>query len=291
MIASRDQGELGGRRLLRIRFLGHATVAIELDGTKLLTDPVLRGRISALMRCSSLPRDASTDPVDAVLISHMHHDHLDVPSLRRLGPDMRLLVPRRAGAFLARRGFRDAREMRAGEAVEIGTVRVVATPASHIGFRGPFGPHGGCLGFIVEGSARVYFAGDTNLFPEMAALGPVDVALLPIAGWGPILGPGHLDPLEAARTLRLIRPKIAIPIHWGTFAPIGIHLRHWPYLVNPPLDFAAHARQIAPEVEVLVLEPGESVDLDLPIDRTPPGGLSGDGGSRSESATEESAPP
>jgi L-ascorbate metabolism protein UlaG (beta-lactamase superfamily) len=62
----------------------------------------------------------------------------------------------------------------------------------------PFGPNGGCLGFVVEGCARVYFAGDTGLFPAMAALGPVDVALLPIAGWGPVLGPGHLDSLEAA---------------------------------------------------------------------------------------------
>jgi L-ascorbate metabolism protein UlaG (beta-lactamase superfamily) len=285
-----DQGEPGGRRPLRIRFLGHATVQIDLDGTRLLTDPLLRGRISALMRRRSLSRAPSTDPVDAVLISHMHHDHLDVPSLRRLGPDVRLLVPRRAGAFLARRGFRDAREMRAGDAVEINSVRVVATPARHVGFRAPFGPHGGCLGFLVEGSARVYFAGDTNLFPEMAALGPVDVALLPIAGWGPLLGPGHLDPLEAARALRLIRPKIAVPIHWGTFAPVGLHLRHWPYLVSPPLDFVEHAHDLAPEVAVRVLEPGASFDLELPTRRAPSGGPAGDGGSRSVGATERADP-
>ena len=279
-------GELGGRRSLRIRFLGHATVAIDLDGTKLLTDPLLRGRISALMRRSSLPRDASTDQLDSVLISHMHHDHLDVPSLRQLGPDVRLVVPRRAGAFLVRRGFRDVREMQAGDAVEIDTVRVVATPARHFGFRAPFGPLGGCLGFVVEGSARVYFAGDTDLFPAMAALGPVDVALLPVAGWGPVLGPGHMDPLQAAQALRLIRPKLAIPIHWGTFAPVGLHLRHWPYLVNPPLDFVEHARDLAPEVEVRVLEPGESVDLGVPTGRAPLARPAGDGGPRPVAATE-----
>ena len=201
----------------------------------------------------------------------MHHDHLDLPSLRRLGRETRLLVPRGAGAFLARRGFLDAREMRAGDVAEVGAVRVVATPARHIGFRAPFGPRGGCLGFVIEGSARIYFAGDTDLFSQMTTLGPIDVALLPVAGWGPFLGPGHMDPLRAARALRLIRPRIAIPVHWGTFAPIGIHLRHWPYLVSPPLDFVQHARELAPDVEVRVLEPGASTDLEVTYRR----GLSG----------------
>ena len=174
-------------------------------------------------------------------------------------------------------------------AAEIDTVRVVATPARHTGFRPPFGPLGGCLGFVLEGSARVYFAGDTALFPQMAALGPVDVALLPVAGWGPVLGPGHMDPLEAARALRLLRPKIAIPIHWGTLAPVGLHLWHWPYLVNPPLDFVDHARDLAPEVVVRVLEPGESVEIDLPTRRAQvigEAGASGAGGPRPVSATE-----
>lgn len=274
MTESTDRDEPGGRRPLRIQFHGHSTVLIDLDGTKILTDPVLRGRISALMRHRSLARDISADPVDAVLISHMHHDHLDVPSLRRLGPDVPLLVPRHAGAFLARRNFRDAREMQAGDVVDVGAVSVVATRARHIGFRTPFGPWGGCLGFVVTGSASVYFAGDTDLFPEMTAIGPVDVALLPVAGWGPVLGPGHMDPLQAARALRLIRPRVAIPIHWGTFAPIGVHLRNWPYLVSPPADFVKHARDLAPDVEVRVLGPGESVDIGGPA-RAPFGGTPG----------------
>src|SRR6185503_4278779 len=120
-------------------------------------------------------------------------------------------------------------------------VRVIATHARHTGFRPPFGPLGGCLGFVVEGGgedyggvegsgvengggggARIYFAGDTDVFPEMASLGPIDVALLPVAGWGPTLGPGHMNARRAAEALRLIRPKIAIPMHWGTFAPIGM---------------------------------------------------------------------
>ena len=85
------------------------------------------------------------------------------------------------------------REMREPESAEVGGVRIIATHARHVGFRAPFGPLGGSLGFILEGSQRVYFAGDTDVFPGMAELGPIDLALLPVAGWGPTLGPGHMD--------------------------------------------------------------------------------------------------
>jgi L-ascorbate metabolism protein UlaG (beta-lactamase superfamily) len=246
----------------RVRFLGHATVLIDLDNTRILTDPLLRRRVSALFWAHPSPHSRIDHPVDAVVISHMHQDHLDLPSLRQLGHDVPLLVPRRAESFLARRGFVDAHEMRAGQRASVGEVRVVATPARHTGFRPPFGPMGGCLGFIVEGSARVYFAGDTDIFPEMADLGPIDVALLPVAGWGPTLGPGHMNAHRAAQALQLIRPKIAIPIHWGTFAPVGMHMVTWRYLTQPPLDFLEHARRLAPDVEVRILEPGDALDLD-----------------------------
>jgi len=246
----------------RVRFLGHATVLIDLDNTRILTDPLLRRRVAALLWRHPTPHSRVDHPVDAVLISHMHQDHLDLKSLRQVGHNETLLVPSRAGPFLARRGFRHARELVPDQVVPVGEVRVIATPALHTGFRPPFGPFGGCLGFIVEGSARVYFAGDTDIFPEMAQLGPIDVALLPVAGWGPTLGPGHMNAEVAAEALRLIRPKVAIPIHWGTFAPMGMHLRAWPYLTQPPLDFLKHARRLAPDVEVRVLEPGDAFDLD-----------------------------
>jgi L-ascorbate metabolism protein UlaG (beta-lactamase superfamily) len=264
----------------RIRFLGHATVLIDLGYVRVLTDPLLRHHVAGLVWRHPRPRSELDHAVDAVLISHMHQDHLDVPSLRRLGRDVPLLVPSRAGGFLGRRGFRNVHELRPGQSVAVsesaatgdprgihatlrpGEVRVRATRAVHRGFRPPFGPFGGCLGFVIEGSARVYFAGDTALFPEMSSLGPIDVALLPVAGWGPTLGPGHMNAFQAAQSLQLIRPKIAIPIHWGTFAPIGMHFRPWQYLVRPPLDFFEHARVLAPDVDVRILEPGEALDLD-----------------------------
>jgi L-ascorbate metabolism protein UlaG (beta-lactamase superfamily) len=285
-----------GRRVRRIRFLGHATVLIDLGYVRILTDPLLRHRISGLVWRHPRPRTELDHAIDAVLISHMHQDHLDLPSLRQLGHNVPLLVPRRAGRFLTRRGFRNVHELRPGQAIAVSEsaatgeaadrlaatgedeVLVRATLANHTGFRPPFGPFGGCLGFIVEGSARIYFAGDTDLFPEMDALGPIDVALLPVAGWGPTLGPGHMNAHRAAQALRLIRPKIAIPIHWGSFAPVGMHFHPWQFLVRPPLEFQEHASRLAPEVDVRILEPGESLDLDAAPEENPtiPESLSGE---------------
>jgi L-ascorbate metabolism protein UlaG (beta-lactamase superfamily) len=256
-----DESGAAAQAANRVWFYGHATVGVDMDGIRLLTDPLLGGRVGPLGRRHKVPSHAHEGVADAILISHMHHDHLDLPSLRLLGTDRPIVAPRGAGPYLERRGFRDVTEVGIGETVEIGSVRVRATPANHAGQRKPFGPPAECVGFVVEGTSTVYFAGDTDLFPEMSELGPVDVALLPIAGWGPKLGPGHLDPLRAAQACRLVRPRVAVPIHWGTLAPLGIHLRGWSYLAVPPHAFKAHAAELAPEVEVAVLAPGESLEL------------------------------
>jgi L-ascorbate metabolism protein UlaG (beta-lactamase superfamily) len=245
----------------RIHFLGHATTVIELDGTRLLTDPLLRRRVRGLVHRHPAVAPPPLGSIDAVLISHLHHDHLDLPSLRLLRRDVPLLVPHRGSAMLRRRGFRDVVELEADQVAAVGRLRVRATRALHAGFRAPFGPVGGCLGFVAEGDRRVYFAGDTDIFPEMVDLGPVEVALVPVAGWGPTLGPGHMDAAAAAEALRLIRPRVAIPIHWGSLVPFGLHRRTWSYLVQPPLEFAERARRLTPEVEVRVLQPGDSFEF------------------------------
>jgi L-ascorbate metabolism protein UlaG (beta-lactamase superfamily) len=244
----------------RLTWLGHATVLLELAGARLLTDPVLRPRIVHLRRHVA----AAEDPghVDAVLISHLHHDHLDVPSLRRVDPGAPLVVPA-GGTGPLRRLRRQLREVRAGDCLRIGDVQVHVVPAAHDGRRAPFGPPVEPVGFLLEGRRRVYFAGDTELFGEMAALaGRVDVALLPIWGWGRALGPGHMDPDAAARALALVRPRIAVPIHWGTFLPVGAARRHGHLLTTPAREFAERAARVAPEVRVEVLPPGGSLALE-----------------------------
>jgi L-ascorbate metabolism protein UlaG (beta-lactamase superfamily) len=108
----------------------------------------------------------------------------------------------------------------------------------------------------------VYFAGDTDLFPGMAKLRKrVDVALLPVWGWGRGVGPGHLDPDRAARAAAIISPEIAIPIHWGTFA-ISRPARRPADPGWPPRRFATLVGELAPAVQVRVLEPGERTELD-----------------------------
>jgi L-ascorbate metabolism protein UlaG (beta-lactamase superfamily) len=118
------------------------------------------------------------------------------------------------------------------------------------------------IGYVVEAGARIYFAGDTELFEEMRAIDDaLDLALLPVWGWGPRLGPGHLDPVTAAESLRMLRPRLAVPIHWGTYTPVGAP-RLWPWLTADVGDrFAREAARLAPEVEVRVLGAGESLVL------------------------------
>ena len=247
-----------------VTFVGHATVLIALAGARLLTDPVLRDRLLHLRRRVPSPAPSVTERIDAVLISHLHGDHVDLPSLRRLGGEVRLIAPRGAGAWLHARGFAHVEELSAGEATRVGAAEVVAVPALHKGRRWPaVGRQAPPIGFEVRGERNVYFAGDTDLFPGMADMaGRIEVALLPVWGWGPTLGEGHLDPRRAAEAVARIHPRIAVPIHWGTFFPVGQVRRHGHLLHDPPREFAAQVTELAPDVEVAVLEPGESLALD-----------------------------
>ena len=116
-----------------------------------------------------------------------------MPSLRRVGTEPVIVVPRGAGGLLRRNGFTTVVELLPGEQATFGDLVVTATTAIHRGFRPPFGPDAPSLGFVLDdGDLRIYFAGDTDIFPEMAEMGRLDLALLPIWGWGPRLGPGHL---------------------------------------------------------------------------------------------------
>lgn len=247
----------------RITYIGHATVLMEVDGVRILTDPVLRYRIVHLRRRRTplLPR--WQENIDAVLISHLHYDHLDLPSLRKLGKATRLIAPLGAGALLRQHGFTNVEEMRAGERTSVGGVAVTATLAVHNGARGPFGPVAECVGYVVNAQRRrIYFPGDTDLFPEMAQMaGRIDVALMPVWGWGPTLGAGHMDPYRAAQASRLIAPQVVIPIHWGTLYPLAIHRLARTFLVDPPLQFREFMLRMAPQVEVRILQPGEHSDL------------------------------
>jgi L-ascorbate metabolism protein UlaG (beta-lactamase superfamily) len=247
---------------LSLDFIGHSAVVIDLDGVRLLTDPVTRARVGPLRRVEPVPARDRLRGVDAVLISHLHWDHLDVPSLRDLGRDTPVFVPAGAGPWMGSAGFTHVREMAVGESADVGAVVVRAVPAVHSGYRPPLGPTAPPLGFVVRGSRSVYFAGDTDLFDGMGQLGePIDLALIPVWGWGPTLGRGlHLDPLRAAQSLRLIRPRAAVPIHWGTYWPHALGRVFPERLVEPPAAFVEYAAELAPDVQTAPTAVGDVVE-------------------------------
>jgi L-ascorbate metabolism protein UlaG (beta-lactamase superfamily) len=243
----------------RVTFLGHSTALIETDGVRLLTDPILRERVWHLRRYAQPFDRAALPRVDAVLISHGHADHLDPASLRRIGTEVPVIVPRGLGGFLRRRRFGDVREIDVDERIELGPVAIRATPAVHDGRRLPLGSHVPALGYLVEGGSRVYFAGDTDLFAGMDEIGrSLALALVPVAGWGSRVGAGHLDPQRAARAVAMLRPRIAVPIHWGTLHALRFRPRD---PSAPPREFERLVRAEVPQVEPRVLAPGESTDI------------------------------
>lgn len=242
---------------LRIGWLGHSTVLLEIDGVRLLTDPLFRRRLGHVWRTAPLPRE-SVGRVDAVLVSHVHHDHLDLGSLDRVSAPL-VVVPRGARRLLGRRSF-EIVEVEEGERVSIGSVEVLASHAEHLARRWPFTRVVPALGYVISGSTRTYFAGDTAYFTEMADVSNLDLALLPVAGWGPRLGPGHLNPFSAAEALRLLAPQVAIPIHWGTYRRLGMS-RDAETLRAPAARFHSCAALLAPGVDVRIIEPGQRVEL------------------------------
>jgi L-ascorbate metabolism protein UlaG (beta-lactamase superfamily) len=184
-------------------------------------------------------------------------DHLHLPSLRLLG-DISLVVPEGAGRFLRRHGFAEVAETRVGDRATFGSVTVETVPAIHPAGRGPHSRmSAAAVGYVLSSPRRsLYFAGDTDLFDGMGDLPPVDVALLPIAGWGPTLGPGHLDPAQAARATDLIRPQLVVPIHWGTYSMITPRRRPPRWLDRPAEQFAAALAEIGQADRLRLLNPG-----------------------------------
>lgn len=246
---------------IRFTYVGHACVLIEIDGLRVLTDPLTRRRVGHLCRVAPPVEPASVTGIDLVLISHAHRDHLDVPSLRSLAGGPRVLCPTAASGPVAAAGHRP-HELEPGAMIEHGPLRIEATPAEHDGRRSPLSRDSGALGFVIAGSAgSVYFAGDTGRFDGMAGIGPVDTALLPVAGWGPRVGAGHLDPVEAARAAAVIRPRTAIPIHWGTYS--RMLMRAVEPVDRPAREFEAALAGLRPEIRALVIAPGGSAELEV----------------------------
>lgn len=244
----------------RVTYVGHATALIELGGVRILTDPVLRDRVLFLRREPPPPDYPQLAGLDVVAVSHAHYDHLDLHSLRQVSDGAEVMGPRGSSRLLRRAGIERVTEFEPGGEAEAAGIRVQATPAAHHGARHPLAKKMPALGYLfTSGPVGVYFAGDTDLFDGMRSLrGKVDVALIPVAGWGPKVGTGHLDAERAARAVEMIRPRLAIPIHWGTYAAPVYRIED---LSAPPREFAELVAARTPEVRVAILDPGDSTEL------------------------------
>ncbi|MEV4702194.1 MBL fold metallo-hydrolase [Actinoplanes sp. NPDC049316] len=250
-----------------VTWWGHSTMWLTDSGVSLLTDPLLTDRLAHLRRMAG-PTPALPGRPDAVLLSHLHADHFHLPSLKALPGEPLYVVPRGAASFVAKglgRAYGDrCVELVPGEETRIGDVTVRAVPAMHDGGRGPWSKlRAVAMGFVVEGTTRTWYGGDTGLFDAMAELGPLDLALIPVGGWGPTLhAHGHLDAAGGAEALRRVKASWAVPVHYGTFWPVGLSRVRPHMFAEPGAEFARRAAMAAPDTEVRVLAHGETLTIE-----------------------------
>jgi L-ascorbate metabolism protein UlaG (beta-lactamase superfamily) len=252
---------------VEVTWVGHATALLDIDGYRVITDPLMTSRVAHLRRRRPMPSPDVYD-VDLILLSHVHVDHLHLRSLQRLRPTAKVLTPQGSARLLRKVGFTDVREIVVGDRIETGQIdsgpiTVEVVPAAHKRGRGPHSRvSADPVGFVVDGAGRrVYFPGDTDLFDGMADLGDIDVALLPIWGWGSTLGEGHLNPRRAAEATRIIRPELLLPIHWGTYAPEDGRRRLPTWFDQPPQELRTQLDAIDELHRLALVEPGGSVTV------------------------------
>jgi L-ascorbate metabolism protein UlaG (beta-lactamase superfamily) len=247
---------------MRITWLGHSSVVLDLDGVRILTDPLLRPHAGLLRRLAPRPDPATWRDPDAVLLSHLHHDHAELRSLRLVANVPIMSAPENA-AWLRRQRLFSATPLGEGWVRVAGEVEVRQVRADHAHRPMPHRPNA-THGHLVRGPSGVVWAvGDTELHPEMSGLADlagrrIDLALVPVWGWGPRLSGGHLDPRQAAEAVARSGARYAVPVHWGTLHPPFFQRFAREWLDLPGERFAEAMSELAPDASPVVLEPGES---------------------------------
>ena len=253
----------GGTRGVALTWLGHGSVFVRSATTRLVVDPLLRDRVMFLRRGEPLDTRELLDP-DAVLVTHAHHDHLDLASIRRFPPAAPKIAPAGAERVLRRRVRGPVRRVTAGDHLTIGDIDIDVVPAAHSGGRLRAQEGDEAVGYVFEvAGTRIYVAGDTSRYDEMAKIGPVDVAVLPIGGWWRTLGPGHMDTADAVEVAHVVGARVLVPIHWGTFHPryLGRTMRAtW---ADTELVLREYTHRRAPELELRLLRPGETTTFEF----------------------------
>ncbi len=219
---------------LRVTFIGHTTLLVQMNGLNILTDPIWSMRASPVNwagpRRRAMPgiRFEDLPPIDAVLLSHDHYDHFDVPTLERLAAEHNPVFVAGLGndRRLAEIGIKNTVALDWWSSHRLNdNLRLTAVPARHFSGRNPFDRDTTLwCGFVVQGSAGcVYFAGDTGFGDHFAEIrerfAPIRVALLPIGAFRPewFMGEVHCTPREAVEAHRILSPTVSVATHFGTF--------------------------------------------------------------------------
>ncbi|GAB3293206.1 MBL fold metallo-hydrolase [Parasphingorhabdus pacifica] len=212
-----------------LTWIGHATYLVRAAGVSVLVDPVWSRRIPGVPRRVTPPGVAFSDmpPVDAILISHNHYDHLDEPTIRRFPRTTQIMAPARLGDWFRRKGFTQVTELDWWESAEVAGLTFDFTPAQHWSrrsLRDTCRTLWGSWVITLPNGRRLYHAGDTGYGPHLADIGSrypgIEVAMLPIGAYAPrwFMRPVHMDPEEAVRALGDLRAERLASMHWGTFA-------------------------------------------------------------------------
>lgn len=256
---------------MRVTWWGHATVAVETPSLRVLTDPVLAGRLGHLRRSGPAMVTARRPRTDLVLVSHLHLDHLHVPSLRLTACAGLLLVPRGAGRAVRGLARLQPTEVEPGELIQVGTTRIEVLRARHDGRRWPWSCHRvPALGFrVVSPGNAWWYPGDTGMPHDLASVGRVDLAVVPIGGWGPSLGEDHLSPHQAADAAAAVGARWALAVHYGTYWPIGLRrlhpTSHHRRFEQPPSDFLDALQRLHPETKGLTPTMGRTIEVPPPV--------------------------
>ncbi len=240
--------------------LGHSTVLLEKEGRSLLTDPVFSPQIFRIRRRTPLPIDPGRlPPLTAVLISHAHYDHLDLPSFKFIRSSIPIILPPGLGKLVQKFFRNPIVEISSGESFQLlADLKITAVPVKHWGFRLFPLRYTDCNGYLIEwGGERIFFAGDTAYRTDFAKLAPVDLALLPIGCYRPewFMRSRHLNPTEAVRVFEELQARFMVPIHYGTFR-----------LSTEPMEQPVEwLRRIAAEKgladRIRILAPGETLAI------------------------------
>ena len=261
-----DDQSAGGR--IRVTWVNHATMLVQMDGVNILTDPIWSERCSPVSFAGPKRRRApgirfeDLPPIDAVLVSHNHYDHLDLPTLRRL-EGSRIFTPLGNSALMARHGVGGATDFDWWQEAPLSNrVKVTLVPAQHFCARG-LSDRNQTLwgGFVISGpSGHVYFAGDTGWGKHFAEIGEkfgaIRVALLPIGAYLPrwFMKPAHISPDEAIDAHHALRARTSIAMHFGTFR-LGDDGE------TQPVDDLKKALAEKGNAPVLVVEHGRAIDV------------------------------